>query len=82
MNEKTTNCTFYKYLKNKDAELFTLVCLPVNIGRFPTVIFRSPYVDEEENTSYEELCNKKACEYEPWLRNGYAVVFLHFRGTG
>ena len=36
------------YIPVDGAELFTLVCLPEKEGRFPTVVMRSPYVDESE----------------------------------
>lgn len=80
MNSKTT--AFFKYLENNGAKLFTVICLPQNCGRFPTVIMRSPYVDAEENSEEAEICKNKLSEFNGWLQNGYAVVFQHCRGRG
>ena len=74
--------SYYRYLLNDGAELFTVVCLPENGGRFPTVIYRSPYVDAEELMSEDEICRAKTDEFAYWLEAGYAVVFQHCRGRG
>jgi len=76
------NIAYYKYIKNNDTELFTVISLPNDYGTFPTVIMRSPYVDDDEFLSEEEILNNKLNEYESWLKNGYAVVFQHCRGRG
>ena len=73
---------YYKYLLNAEAELFTIVCLPGDKGRFPTVIYRTPYVDPHETLSECEICAQKAQEYRRWSEAGYAVVFQHCRGRG
>ena len=49
---------FCKYLTHDGVELFTVVCLPDKNGKFPTVIYRTPYVDESESKSSEEICEK------------------------
>ena len=72
----------YQYLENRDAELFTVICLPEADGQFPTMIYRSPYVDAEETLSEEEICQERAKKYAAWLEHGYAVVFQHCRGRG
>ncbi len=74
--------SFFEYLNVDGAELFTVVSLPQKSGVFPTVIMRSPYVDEEEFLSEEEICQNKLDEYKEWNENGYAVVFGHCRGRG
>jgi predicted acyl esterase len=74
--------TFYEYLAHNGAELFTVVCLPNAVGKFPTVIYRTPYVDLEESISADEICEKKRNEFSFWLEAGYAVVFQHCRGRG
>jgi len=38
---------YYEYLTNNGAGLFTIVLLPYAEGKFPTIIFRSPYVDSK-----------------------------------
>lgn len=73
---------YHKYLFNNNADLFTVICLPDNEGVYPTVIYRTPYVDSEEKISEEEICTKKAAEYITWIEHGYAVVFQHCRGRG
>ena len=72
----------FNYLEINDAKLFTVVCLPSEIGKFPTVIIRNPYVDEQEFLSEEEICQNKLNDYKAWLQNGYAIVFQHCRGRG
>ena len=73
---------YYEYLSFRDAELFTVVCLPQKTGKFPTVIIRKPYVDEEEALSEETICENKLQDHTHWLESGYAVVFQHCRGRG
>ncbi len=72
----------FEYLLFNKAELFTVVCLPQSSGRFPTVIYRTPYVDTAEEQTEDEICAGIMREYKGWLDNGYAVVFQHCRGRG
>lgn len=76
------NHVFFKYLEINDAELFTVICLPEESGKFPTVIMRNPYVDDAQNMDEQEICDNRLSEYKVWLDNGYAVVFQHCRGRG
>ena len=73
---------YYKYLPNNNAELFTVICSPNSQGVYPTVIYRTPYVDSDERLSEDEICTKKAAEHVTWIEHGYAVVFQHCRGRG
>lgn len=73
---------YHKYLLNDGIELFTVVCLPAEKGKFPTVIYRTPYVDESEMESNDVICEKKLAEWSAWTDAGYAVVFQHCRGKG
>ncbi len=73
---------FCCYVSCSGAELFTVICLPEKGGKFPTVLYRTPYVDREEELPEQELCAKKLDEYQYWLNAGYAVVFQHCRGRG
>jgi len=82
MCNEITGSVFHKYLAFDGAELFTVICLPQKNGKFPTVIYRTPYVDEAEQQTEEEICGNKLREYKGWLDNGYAVVFQHCRGRG
>ena len=70
------------YLPLEGAELFTVICLPQQEETFPTVIYRSPYVDAEEHKSEEEICTARLNTYREWVQSGYAVVFQHCRGRG
>ena len=77
-----SNFSFYDYMQADGAALFTAVCLPHKEGCFPTVIYRSPYVDHAENMTEQEICDSLLKEHREWLENGYAVVFQHCRGRG
>ena len=72
----------YVYLSCQDAALFTVIMLPGDAEKCPTVVYRTPYVDAEEMLTQEEIGAKKAEEFAPWLDAGYAVVFQHCRGRG
>ena len=82
MNKEKTPNAFYNYLKIDQAELFTIICLPHNNGKFPTVIMRTPYDDADEFVPEEQLCQNKLAELSCWIDNGYAIVYQHCRGTG
>ncbi len=73
---------FFEYLEVSDAKLFTIICLPDSTGTFPTVIYRTPYVDADETLGEEEICQNKLKDSAPWMESGYAVVFQHCRGRG
>ena len=73
---------YYQYLSFGGADLFTVICLPDKHGKYPTVIYRNPYVDADESLSYDEICGQKAKEYAAWIEHGYAVVYQHCRGRG
>lgn len=82
MSSALTNHSFFIYLKTNEIALFTVVCLPRDGGKYPTVIVRRPYVDAEEDLTEEEICQIKLEEYKAWLEGGYAIVFQHCRGRG
>ncbi len=71
-----------EYIEFDDARFFTVVLLPQKEGAFPTVIFRTPYVQstvEMLDCDIEQICLKS---FKIWLDRGYAVVFQHCRGQG
>jgi len=72
----------YHYLPFRGANLFTAVMLPEENGKFPTIISRCPYVDDEEFTTEEESLQKQAKSFAVYLEHGYAVVYQHCRGRG
>ena len=78
MNHIAYSC----YISCHGVSLFTVVCLPREGGKFPTVLYRTPYVDREEEIPEEMLCAQKLAEYTYWLEVGYAVVYQHCRGRG
>ena len=47
---------FWLYMPVRDAELFTVVCLPQNTQTCPLMLMRSPYVDAAENMTEDEIC--------------------------
>lgn len=73
---------FWKYLAFNGADLFTLIYLPASSGKFPTVLYRAPYVDDDEFASEEAVCEKYFLEFKAWIDGGYAVAFQHCRGRG
>ena len=74
--------SYYTYLSVEGADLFTVICLPDKCGKYPTVIYRNPYVDSDESLSEDEICAKKETDLATWIEHGYAVVFQHCRGRG
>ena len=73
---------YYEYIPSDGVNLFTVVLLPQDVEKFPSVIVRTPYVDwlEEKTEEYiTELCKG---ESEEWLSRGYAMVIQHCRGRG
>ncbi len=74
--------SFFQYVPSNGVELFTVACLPSAEGKYPTVIYRSPYVDAEELLSEAEICAHREAEFSYWLDAGYAVVLQHCRGRG
>lgn len=79
---KNEGTAYFEYLHFRDADLFTVVCLPQKNGKFPTVVIRHPYVDAAENINEEIIVNNRLTEFQPWIKGGYAVVFQHCRGRG
>lgn len=63
-------------------DFFTMVLLPNQNGKFPTVIMRSPYVSSVKDTDENQLLDRFSAAYEQWLSRGYAIVFQHCRGCG
>lgn len=72
----------YEYLEASTGELFTTILKPSTVGKFPTMIFRNPYVQLLEKLSEDEILKLYLKEYTPWLERGFAVVIQHCRGTG
>ncbi|MBR4880610.1 MAG: CocE/NonD family hydrolase, partial [Clostridia bacterium] len=73
---------FYEKLNYNNADLFTLVWLPEEKGKFPSVLFRSPYVDHLADWDEDEICKLKYDEAKYWLEAGYAYIYQHCRGRG
>ena len=72
----------YYYIDSCGAKLFTVVCLPKKSGKFPTVIFRNPYVDDTENMAEKQIAESVALSYKNFNDKGYAIVYQHCRGRG
>ncbi len=56
--------------------------MPEEKGNFPTVIFRSPYVDYAEELAENEIVVRMVEAHKSFIKNGYAVVYQHCRGRG
>jgi len=80
--DKIEGVSYYEYLNFNGADLFTLVCLPKKEGKFPTVIFRSPYVSATQDQEEQAIAEDCLVEYQPYVAAGYAVVLQHCRGCG
>lgn len=78
----TSFVTDYTYVNSNGTGLFTVTLLPNANGKFPCVVFRSPYVDAHEPLSETEICIKYLEKHDAWLARGYAVVYQHCRGRG
>jgi len=72
----------YKYLNSSGNDIFTMIFKPSDEGKYPTVIFRSPYVWEYQNMTEEEVVEAYRKEFTPWIERGYVAVCQHCRGTG
>lgn len=72
----------YEYLTVGGVELFTAVITPDGAKKSPTVIIRTPYVDELEDLSEEDIVSKYSKEYQKWTEGGYNIVIQHCRGRG
>ena len=74
--------SFCKYVESEGNKLFTLVCLPKKDGKFPTIIYRTPYADEDEFMTDAELIDYFESTHRGGLDSGYAFVYQHCRGRG
>jgi predicted acyl esterase len=72
----------YQYLVYNGERFFTICLLPEECGTFPTVIFRSPYVNHTVDMPEEQIVQDYYRGVLPWLERGYAVLFQHCRGQG
>ncbi|MBQ8683010.1 MAG: CocE/NonD family hydrolase [Clostridia bacterium] len=73
---------YYETISYAGATFFTVVLLPCADRQFPTVILRSPYVNDMKDSPEEEIVQNYLRGYGAWLDRGYAVVFQHCRGQG
>ena len=62
--------------------IHTVVVLPEEHGKFPTVINRSPYESHHITMTDEEICRMFEDRYKSYTDNGFAVVFQDCMGTG
>lgn len=74
--------SYHKYIISEGVSLFTVIMLPYNDGKFPTVVVRTPYVDWLESKSEKFITDLCLSETTEWLKRGYAVVVQHCRGRG
>lgn len=74
--------TYSEYINFNKAEFFTAIFLPDEKGKFPTVIYRSPYVKHTVGMTESEAIQAFYPVARTWMDHGYAVVFQHCRGQG
>ena len=72
----------YKYIESEEIKLFTVILLPDSVGKFPSVLVRSPYVDKYENADECDVALEYLNENKEWIKRGYAVIIQHCRGRG
>ena len=60
----------------------TVVSTPGEGGKYPSVLFRSPYEHDQENIPDDRLAELIADKFSEWTDAGYALFFQHCRGTG
>lgn len=73
---------YCEYIKFDGEDFFTVVLLPEKDGSFPSVIYRSPYVQDTVCKSEDEILKERLCYFNSWLERGYALVYQHCRGQG
>lgn len=73
---------YYEYVNFDGEKFFTVVLLPEKEGCFPTVICRTPYVQNMLNLSETDIVRQYLNSYASWLNSGYAIVYQHCRGQG
>lgn len=73
---------YFEYYEANGTRFFNVILKPEKEGKFPIILWRSPYVDQFE--SEDESVSVKA-EYEsfkPFVDAGFAVIAQHCRGRG
>ena len=70
------------FIQVDEADLYTVLCLPAPDGKYPVVLFRTPYDDAMSKMGDAEIQLIVLQQQREWLENGYAVVWQHCRGTG
>ena len=73
---------YCEYIEFDGEKFFTVVLLPEKEGCFPTVICRSPYVQNTMDLSEDSIVQGYMNSFHSWLKNGYAMVYQHCRGQG
>lgn len=73
---------FYTYVEYDHEQFFTICLLPEAEGRFPIVVYRSPYVKPTVDQPEDALVQAYYDSGKHWLDRGYAMVFQHCRGQG
>ncbi len=56
--------------------LYTVIALPDGDKKYPVVLMRTPYGKKDVP------CNEVVSEDDPFIKNGYALVYQHTRGRG
>ncbi|MBE6740226.1 MAG: CocE/NonD family hydrolase [Ruminococcaceae bacterium] len=73
---------YYEYIKADGAKLFTVICAPNKVGKFPVTIYRTPYCDYEKDVSDEQSVENWLKDHQGRLKAGYVSIYQNCRGTG
>ncbi|MBR4296280.1 MAG: CocE/NonD family hydrolase [Clostridia bacterium] len=82
LSNKANHYAYYEYIEIEGNKLFTVILLPEKDGSFPTVVLRSPYVQNQAEQSEDDIVQNCLNSFDSWLSRGYAAVFQHCRGQG
>ncbi|MBE6538917.1 MAG: CocE/NonD family hydrolase [Ruminococcaceae bacterium] len=74
--------SYYEYIPFDGESFFTVIFLPEKDGKFPTVIYRSPYVKHMVDMAEDDILKEYYKGAKEWLERGYAILYQHCRGQG
>ena len=74
--------SYWTYVESEGYQLFTIVCLPKKTGKFPTILYRTPYANADEHMDEQHLVEYFENNHKGGLAAGYAFIYQHCRGRG
>ena len=70
------------YYEFEGARFFNAVLKPEKEGKFPVILFRTPYVDAYEDAEESKAVEDEHANFLPFVNAGFAVILQHCRGRG